>query len=167
MKVRAASEQSIPKELVQRIGDLTARFIELSEYVRRANNAAERPGAKDAGNFARPIEFLTENGFAIVRRWEADGSPAPADGKFCFLVRAPQGAESEINIEIANQLIVDTAFRTRGQIQLSSSFWICCAERHLAEYVTEHDELPGGNQLAVNCLDCEEVMLALRWEKFG
>ncbi|MFY9621646.1 MAG: hypothetical protein WAQ99_17670 [Pyrinomonadaceae bacterium] len=165
MKVRAASEQSIPEELVQRIGDLTARFAELSEYVRCATNAREGVGLNDAENFARPIEFLTENGFAIVRRWEADGSPAPADGRLCFLVRDPDGAECVINTEIGNQLIADTAFRTRGHIQSSSSFWICCAERHLADYVTRHDGCPDGNQLAVECLDCEEVMLALRWER--
>ena len=161
MKVRAASEPSIPEELVQRIGELTARFTELSEYVRRVTGV----NTNDAENFARPIEFLTENGFAIVRRWEADASPAPADGRFCFLVREPEGAECEVNVEITNRLIAETAFRTRGHIQLSSSFWICCAERHLADYITKHDGCPDGNQLGVVCLDCEEVMLALRWEK--
>jgi hypothetical protein len=164
--VRAASEQSIPEELVQRIADLTARFTELSVYVRRATNTPAGVDVNHAPNFVRPIEFLTENGFAIVRRWEADGSPAPAGGGFCFLVRDPLGAECEINTEITNQLIADTAFRTRGYIQISSSFWICCAERHLADYVTKHERFPDGNQLAVECLDCEEVMLALRWEKF-
>lgn len=162
MTVRTASEQSIPEELVQRIGDLTARFAELCEFLRRAN---DREGTNDGENFARPIEFLTENGFAIVRRWEADGSPAPADGRLCFLLRDPDGAECEINTEITNQLVAETAFRTRGHIQLSSSFWICCAERHLADYVTNHDGCPDGNRLAVDCLDCEEVILALRWEK--
>lgn len=164
--MRAASEQSIHEELVQRIGDLTTRFAELSEWVRRATNAPEGAGLNDAENFARPIEFLTENGFAIVRRWEAAGLPAPADGSFCFLVRGPDGAEYEIDTEITNQLIAETALRTRGHIQISSSFWICCAERHLADYVWEHDGCPDGNQLAVECLDCEEVMLAISWEKF-
>ena len=164
--MRATSEQSIPEELVQRIGDLTARFAELSEYVRRATNAPEGAGRNDDENFARPVEFLTENGFAIVRRCEADGSPAPADGSFRFLVRGPDGAECEINTEITNQLIAETAFRARGHVQISSSFWLCCAERHLADYVWEHDGCPDGNQLVVECLDCEEVMLALRWEKF-
>ena len=167
MTVRAANEQSIPEELVKRIGDLSARFAALSDYVRRVTSESGDVCTHDDGDFARPIEFLTENGFAIVRRWEADGSPVPTDGRFCFLVRDPHGAECEINTEITNQLIADTAFRTRGHIQVSSSFWICCAERHLADYVTEHDRCPDGNQLAVESLDCEEVMLALRWEKSG
>ena len=162
----AASEQSIPEELVQRIGDLSARFTALSEYVRRVTDASKSPGTNDAEKFARPIEYLTENGFAIVRRSEADGSTEPADGSFCFLVRDPRGAECEINTEITNQLIADITFHTRGHIHISSSFWMCCAERHLADYVTEHDRCPKGNRLVVESLDSEEVILALRWEKF-
>lgn len=164
MTVRAASEQSIPEELVQRIGDLTARFAELNECVRRVTSAAEGAGLNDAENFARPIEFLTENSFAIVRQWEADGSPAPADGRFCFLVRDQEGAECEVKTEIANGLIADTAFHTRGRIQLSSSFWICCAERHLAGFVWEHDGFPDGDRLLVETLDPDEVILATRWD---
>lgn len=163
--MRATSEQSIPEELVQRIGDLAARFSELSEYVQRAKTNARDVRTNDAGNCARPIEFLTENGFAIVRRWETDGSSVPANGSFCFLVRDPDGAESEINTEIANQLIAETEFRTRGHIQLSSSFWICCAERHLADYLEEHEHVPDNNKLTLEILNCEAVMLAFRWER--
>jgi len=46
------------------------------------------------------IEFLTENGFSIVRRWEADGGPAPVDGQFSFLVRNPQDLESEVTVKV-------------------------------------------------------------------
>lgn len=162
--MRAASEQSIPEELVQRIGDLTTRFAELSEYVRCVTSARAGVRTNEAENFARPIEFLTENGFAIVRRWETDGSRVPANGSCCFLVRDPDGVESEINTEIANQLIAETDFRTHGDIQLSSSFWICCAERHLAEYIREHDGFPDDDRLVVETLDPEEVILAMRWE---
>ena len=92
--------------------------------------------------------------------------PAPADGSFCFLVRDPHGAECEINIEITTEVIADTAFRTRGHIQVSSSFWICCAERHLADYIWEHDAFPDNDRLLVESLDPEEVILATRWERF-
>ena len=160
------NEQSIPDELVQRIGDLTARFAALSEYVRRVTSKPEDVRTNDAQNFARPVEFLTENGFAIVRRWEADGAPIPTDGSFCFLVRDPEDTEYQVTVKIANQLIKETEFATRERIQVSSPFWICCAERHLADYCTEHDGCPDGNQLVVESLDCEEVILALRWEKF-
>ena len=114
-------------------------------------------------HFARPVEFLTENGFAIVRRWEADGSPPPTDGSFCFLVRDAEDTEYQVTVNIANQLIKETEFNTRGRIQVSSSFWICCAERHLADYVEEHEHIPDNNKLTLETLNCEAVMLAFRW----
>lgn len=165
--MRAASEQSIPHELVQRIADLSARFAKLSEYVRGATSAPDDVRTNDTENSARPIEFLTENGFAIVRHWEIDGSPFPTDGSFSFRVRDPEGAEREVVVEIATALIVETAFSTRGRVQVSSSFWICCAERHLADYVSDHQNLPDGDELLVETLDPEEVILATRWEKSG
>ena len=163
--MRAASEQSIPHELIQRIADLTARFAELSEYVQSATSSPDDVRTNGTENFTRPIEFLTENGFAIARHWEIDGSPVPIDGSFSFLVRDPEGAECEVVVEIANELIGGTAFSTRGRIQVSSSFWICCAERHLADYVSDHENLPNGHELRVETLDPEEVILATRWEK--
>lgn len=162
MKVRAANEQSIPEELVKRIGDLTSRFSALNEYVRRVTI-----GSSDVcpQGFTRPIEFLTENGFAIVRRWEADGSPAPTNASFCFLVRDEDDSEYQVTVTIANQLIKETDFTTRGRIQLLSSFWIYCAEQHLADYLAEHEHVPDNNKLTLEVLNCETVMLAFRWER--
>lgn len=163
--MRAANEQSIPEELVLRIGDLAARFAALSEYVRRTTNASEGAGTNDSANFARPIEFLTENGFVIVRRWEADGSSAPTNASFCFLVRDPADTEYQVTVEISNQLIKETEFATRRRIQVSSSFWIYCAEGHLADYLEEHEHVPDNNTLTLEILNCEAVMLAFRWER--
>lgn len=163
--MRAASEQSIPPELVRRIADLTARFAELSEYVRCATSTPDDVCMNDNEDLGRPIEFVTENGFAIVRPWETDGSQPPTGGSFHFLVRDPQGVECEVVVEIANELSVETAFSTRGRVQVSSSFWICCAERHLADYVWDHETFPDGYELLVETLDPEEVILATRWEK--
>jgi hypothetical protein len=161
--VRAANKQSIPHELVQRIADLAARLAELHESLRRATDAPDvRPNA--IANPARPVEFLTENGFAIVRQWESDNSPVPTDGSFFFLVRDPQGVECEVIAGIANELIIETAFSTRGRVQRASSFWICCAERHLADYVADHGTFPHGHELLVETLDPEEVILATHWE---
>jgi hypothetical protein len=163
--VRAASQQSIPPELVQRIADITARFAELSEYVRSATNAPDDVRPNAAETLARPIEFLTENDFAIVRPWEIEGSPIPTNGTFSFLGRNPAGVECEVAVQIANKLIFETAFSTRGRIQVSSSFWICCAERHLADYVSEHGAFPGDYKLFVEILNPEEIILARRWHR--
>lgn len=164
--MRAASQQSIPRELVQRIADLTARCAALSDYVRQATTAsAEDVRTIDVQNLPRPIEFLTENGFAIIRSCEIDGFPAPTDGCFCFLVRDPSDYECEVTVEISTELIAETAFHIWGRNQLSSSFWICCAERHLADYLAERNHCPDGNRLAVQYLDSEDVTLAIRWER--
>ena len=44
-----------------------------------------------------------------------------------------------------------------------NSFWICCAERHLANHVWENDGYPQSDNLQVNRLDPEDVMTAIRW----
>jgi hypothetical protein len=164
--MRVANQQSIAEGLTQRIGALTAGLAELSEYVQLVTRDAPkdlRSPARENDTTTKPIEFVTENGFAIVRSWETDGSQAPAGGHFQFLVRDPHNAECVVTVDVDSELFEETAFDTRGHIEFSSSFWICCAERHLAEYVTEHECFPGGERLIVECLDPEEVMLAKRW----
>lgn len=165
MRVRAASEQSIPDELVQRIADLTARFTELSAFVRQATASERDVHTTEARNLSRPIELLTENGFSIERPWETNGSPSPTDGECPFLVSDPQAKQREVKVEISRRLLLETSFYTRGRIEPTNSFWICCGERHLADYVWEHDTFPEGDRLLVETLNPEEVILATRWEK--
>lgn len=112
---------------------------------------------------ARPIELLTENGFAIVRQWEWDGVPAPSTKPYHFLVSTPQGLEREISVDVADSLIAETQIRTGGRVKAKSSFWICCAERQLANYIGEHDECPPDNKLRIDELDSEVLMIAMRW----
>lgn len=112
----------------------------------------------------RPIEFLTENGFAIMRGWELDGLPARlTTPTFHFLVRTPQGLEREVVLEVARQLIAEIHARTRGRVHLQSSFWGCCAERQLANWIWEHGDSPPDNQLRITECDAEEIMMAIRW----
>jgi|ERR1051325_7980406 hypothetical protein len=171
VNVGANSEQAIT-ELADRVGDLTVRVaeltarIELTEIVGRGASLPERHrkiSAVDQDDAVKRIQFLTENGFAIVRPWEVDGSPAPGDGRCAFVVRDRFGNQREVTVEISHRLIVETAIRTHGRVQISSWFWIVCAERHLADYVWERDTFPANDQLIVNNLNPEEVMLAIRW----
>ena len=155
----AATEQLLP-ELTRRVAELANCLAELAERA-GIDSAVTGP----VGSDTVCIELLTENGFWITRPWEVDGSPAPCEGACCFLVRHPKGDERATNVEIAEAVIIETAFQTRGRIQLASSFWICCAERHLADYVAEHNGFPKGDHLVVQTLDPEEVLLALRWEE--
>ncbi len=157
--MRATAEHLISEELVERIAELAQCLATLPERIRQASSPTvyEEP--------ARPIEFLTENGFAIVRPWEAHGATVPEDGNFRFLVRDPLDTEREVSVEIEVRLCADTMFSTRGTVSKSSSFWICCAERHLANHLWEHNAIPEGEKLTVDCLDPEEVILAVSWDK--
>ena len=113
----------------------------------------------------RPIEFLTENGFAIMRRWECDEGPAPSTQPYHFLVRTPQGLEREIAIEVADNLIAEINARTRGRVHGGSPFWICSAERQLADHIWKHDDCPPDNKLRIDECEAEEIMTAIRWGK--
>ena len=173
--MRAGSEQTVSEELTQRIAELTARVAELTrrldliEVVRGNGRTHPQPeptllGANDSSN---PIEFLTDNGFVIVRPWERDGSPAPTDGNCRFVVSDPNGNERAVAVRISKELMTATALQTSGRIDESSEFWICCAERRLADYITEYDNFPEANEIIVNDMDREDLLLAIRWVKSG
>jgi hypothetical protein len=110
-----------------------------------------------------PIELLTENGFSIWRLWEINRVPPPSDGNYPFKIRNPQSIERVVAVEIADDVVVQIALQTRLRILLSSPFWICCAERHLATYVYENDDYPPGDRLRVEQLGAEECIGAIRW----
>jgi hypothetical protein len=112
---------------------------------------------------SRPIEFLTENGYAIVRSWEINRGPAPTNGTYSFLVQREHELERELIVTIAAELFADIFLKTRGKISNSCSFWICCAERHLANYLWEKDDYPPGDELVLDYLDPDDVMSAVNW----
>ena len=112
----------------------------------------------------RPIELLTENGFSIIRSWEIDQAAAPTTGIFNFLVRDPKGTECEVVVRITDDLVANIATRTQQRVSLSSSFWLNCAERHLANYLWEDGRCPLGNLLWIKALDPHDVMSAVDWK---
>jgi hypothetical protein len=117
----------------------------------------------DLSAHSRPIELLTENGYSIVRPWEFNQIPAPTNGIYSFLVQREQDLEREVIVTIAAELFADISLQTRGKISRSCSFWICCAERHLANYLWEQDAYPPGNTLTIDYLDPDDVMSAVNW----
>lgn len=147
--------------------DLTPR-VDLAEGV-GANGALiqETDGVvREADDSSDPIEFITENGFSIVRPWESGKSPRPAGGKCRFGV-SDGFIEREVTVEISRRVLTEISLRTRGRIEMSDSFWICCAERHLANYVSAHTDFPEDDELIIEKLDREDVLLALRWANPG
>jgi hypothetical protein len=182
VKVRRTTEQTIPEDLAQgpaelapNIRALTAQFagvtkrLELGERRRSQSRRDEERATvvHQTDDASEAIEYVTDNGFSIVRPWESGYAPKPTGGACRFAVTDEAGREHQVNVKISERLISEIALRTRGRIHLSSSFWICCAERHLANYVWERDEFPVSDNLTVENLDPEEVMLALRWGASG
>jgi len=153
-------------ELTGRVADLS-RGVELADVVR--GNALEQgvdETARGEDDSSDPIEFITENGFSIVRPWESGNSPQPTAARCRFAV-SDGFIEREVTVEISPRINAEVELRTRGKIELSNSFWICCAERHLSNYVSEHADFPEDDKLIVEELDSEDILSALRWEKSG
>jgi hypothetical protein len=111
----------------------------------------------------RPIELITENGFSIVRARELDGAKPSPEGKYEFVVRDEHGNQLEITVEIDEAIRIEITLRSRGRISSQSSYWICCAERHLADYLWENGGCPPNERLRVDYLTARDVNLANRW----
>jgi len=112
-----------------------------------------------------PIEYLTENGFSIVRRSDVDPSFSMDGPEHCFIVRDTDGYELEITVDILPGVVAEIIHRTRGRLSLASSYWINCAELHLAAYLWEHDDCPPNGSLQVDQLTLDDLDLATRWER--
>jgi len=113
---------------------------------------------------SRPIQLITENGFSIVRAGEVDGSSTPSAGPYAFIVRDPYGYELDIAVEIDRPAVLEVVRRSESRISADSSYWICCAERHLANYLFEQDDYPPAATLKVDQLSPNDIDLARRWE---
>lgn len=111
----------------------------------------------------RPIEYLTENDFSIVRLSDIDESITAGGTKHTFVVRHPRGYELGITVDISDSAVAEIISRSRGRLSLDSSYWIYCAERHLANYLWENDDYPPEAKLIVEVLTLDDLDLARRW----
>jgi len=111
-----------------------------------------------------PIQYVTENGFSIIRLCEIDKSIPAVGATHEFLVRDPHGYELHITVQISNNAIADVGWRSRGRISNESSYWISLAERHLATYLWENDDYPADAKLKVNDLTLDDIDLVRRWD---
>ena len=113
---------------------------------------------------SRPIELITENGFSIVRPGESDGQSRAPEGAYVFMVSDPEGSEQlEITVGFDPEVVTEIIGRSRGRLAGNSSYWICCAERRLAEYLWENDTCPPDGKLRVEQLTLQDLNLATRW----
>lgn len=113
----------------------------------------------------RPIEYLTENGFSIIRLSDIDKTIPAVGASHEFLVRDPHGYELHITVQISSDAIADVGWRSRGRISNEGSYWICFAERHLATYLWENDDYPPDATLSIDQLTIDDLDLARRWDR--
>jgi hypothetical protein len=112
-----------------------------------------------------PIEYVTENGFGIIRLCEIDKSIPAVGATHRFLVHDPNGYELHITVHISSDAIAQVGWRCRGRLSSESSYWISLAERHLATYLWEHDDYPADAKLEVDGLSLDDIDLARRWDR--
>ena len=112
----------------------------------------------------RPIEYQTENGFAIVRLCDIDESQSMSGTKHCFVVRDPNSYELEITVEISLAAASEACLQNPEHLSPQSSFWINCAERHLADYLWKVEDYPPGAKLIVDRLTIDDFDVARRWK---
>jgi hypothetical protein len=115
----------------------------------------KKDDAQDRGAKRRLIEWVTENGFCIVRSSPVDKSLTESEGEYHFVVRNPNGWKREVVVEFAPVAIMIVQRRRRSPLSPNSSFWINCAERSLATYLWERDEYPPNGRLILEelCLN--------------
>ena len=111
---------------------------------------------------ASPIQYVTENGFSIVRLSEVDKSVTATSRECRFLVRNERGWEREVSVAFEEGLIAQIQNRRRSRLVDSSVLWLVCAEQRLATYLWENDDYPDG-QLIISELTVDELLLATHW----
>lgn len=124
----------------------------------------EKVAPDTAQSKIRAIELLTENEYSILRLPEIEGTSAIDNRRHEFVVRSPDGFQQRVLVEIQTRLVTQIQIRTFGRISLANSFWIYCAERHLADYIWEREDLPPNGTLLVDQLTARDLNLSLRWE---
>ena len=134
---------------------------------REMSQNRNQPATRHCAVERHPIEYLTKNGFSIMRLCEIDKSIPAVGTTHQFLVRDPDGYELHITVDMTQGAIDEVVGRSRGRISEDSSYWIAAAERHLSTYLCENDDYPSDGRLTVAELSLDDLNLALRWGRDG
>ena len=110
-----------------------------------------------------PIQYVTENGYSIIRLCEVDGSVLDTARECRFLVRNARGWEREVTVAFDEDLIGRIQRQRRTRLSDASVLWLVCAEQCLAKYLWENDNFPDGARLNIGELSVDELLLATHW----
>lgn len=122
----------------------------------------QRPGGSSAS--VKPnIEFVTENGFSIVRLSELDPATVDSESECYFLIRQPDGDEGTVSVAFEAPVVAQVQSQRINPLPATSDFWLTLAEQHLATYLWRNNNSPASGHLVISQLSSENVMLAARW----
>jgi hypothetical protein len=141
---------------------------EMSRFVKEDPNPimknpgdSERPD--ESTSVTPPIEFVTDNGFCILRRSELEPATVDSPSNCHFLVQQPNGEERNVSVEFVAAVIAQVQHQRRQALPGTSDFWLTLAEQQLAHYVLQNNCSPADGRLVVSLLSSHDLMLAARW----
>ena len=110
-----------------------------------------------------PIQYVTENGFSIVRLCDVDKSVTDTPRECRFLVRNERGWKREVVVDFDVDLIKQIQGQRRTRLADSSVLWLVCAEQCLATYLWENDDYPEGGRFNIRELSVDQLLVATHW----
>lgn len=109
------------------------------------------------------IEVVTENGFGIVRFCDMVGGAQGSQSEYKFIVRHPDGLDHQVIVTFDCEALAIIQRTRRIPLPADNSFWIACAERSLATYLLERNQLPPDGKLILKEMCLAELEIARRW----
>src|SRR5712691_9157985 len=100
------------------------------------------------------VEVVTENGFCITRACELKVSGSDSASECHFIVGISSAGIRSVRVRFTEAAIAMAQEQRRSltPLSLTNSFWLHCAERHLAKYVLENSECPPDGLLTIDAL---------------
>jgi hypothetical protein len=111
----------------------------------------------------KPIKYLTENGFTIIRAADTGDSVFDSPEQCHFHVEDESGVKRSVTVSFADPVVLQIRVRRSSPLSERSIFWLVCAESCLARYLWEKNQFPPDGALVIGELPAKELMLALHW----
>ncbi len=128
----------------------------------------QRISSERSPQVSSPIQYVTENGFSIIRLSEVDGLENDSARNCRFLVRNERGSEREVTVHFEESLVAQIQSQRRKnqrrtRLLETSVLWLICAEQCLATYLWENDNYPDGGRLNIDEVSLDELLLTTYW----
>jgi CheY-like chemotaxis protein len=130
---------------------------------RRVSSELEQPPSHKTIDAGPLIDIITMNGFHVVPGRLSGRPSSESPSERWFVVKAPNGAEAEIVVELDLDSVGYAERMTHKKLSLDSSFWTLHAQRTLTDYLWNEAQIPPGGRLKMHALGRDDIELAARW----